>query len=176
MYVYSCISLIKVWPQKCLFLGFLTCLEWQYHNNNLAWWGFLLRKSSTFFSSLPSLSPPDIWLLSIARQEKCLFENRSIIIKNLVVECNECFACLYESRKKLQIGSFFGEEDRKRRCEERRARQFDKKMYFYNLHQSKVWMQHLEKNLIRGKNVKESRRQQRVRSTKSSSSFVVSSQ
>ena len=106
MYVYSCISLIKVWPQKCLFLGFLTCLEWQYHNNNLAWWGFLLRKSSTFFSSLPSLSPPDIWLLSIARQEKCLFENRSIIIKNLVVECNECFACLYESRKKLQIGSF----------------------------------------------------------------------
>ena len=110
LYVYSCISLIKVWPQKCLFLGFLTCLEWQYHNNNLAWWGFLLRKSSTFFSSLPSLSPPDIWLLSIARQEKCLFENRSIIIKNLVVECNECFACLYESRKKLQIGSFLERE------------------------------------------------------------------
>ena len=148
MYVCSCIPLIKVWPQKCLFLGFLTCLEWQYHNNNLAWWGFLLRKSSTFFSSLPSLSlsSPDIWLLSIARQEKCLFENRSIIIKKPSSRMQWMF-CLYESRKKLQIGSFL---ERKIGWGVRKKERVNstEKMYFYNLHQSKVWMQHLEKKTL----------------------------
>ena len=84
--------------------------------------------------------------------------------------------CLYESRKKLQIGSFL---ERKIggggvRKEERVNSTKKCTSTIYTSQRSECNI--LKKNLIRGKNVKESRRQQRVRSTKSSSSFVVSSQ
>ena len=144
MYIGSCISLIKVWPQKCLFLGFLTCLEWQYHNNNLAWWGFLLRKSSTFFSSLPSLSLSARYMTSVySTSGEVPFWKQKYHHKKPSSRMQWMF-CLYESRKKLQIGSFL---ERKIGGGVRKKERVNstEKMYFYNLHQSKVWMQHLEK-------------------------------
>ena len=73
-------------------------------------------------------------------------------------------------KEKVTNWLFFGEEDRKRRCEERRARQFDKKMYFYNLHQSKVWMQHLEKKPYKRE---ECKREQKAKGAVDKVFFVV---